>query len=164
MASQLQKASTMRTRLACFLTVASLALPSLAQAQELPSLVPSIPLDGASSASATTAEKPATEWNSPALAVTGTVVAGLGVAATTVGAFIYLNDECADDDAGLYPCMNFGEVIGGITMLGGGGLILIGAPMIVAGAWQVESKDRGIPPTTAELKLGPARADLAIAF
>lgn len=157
----------MRTLLASFTVAAlacSIALPSVAHADELPVLAPTqgFAFDTAPTPEAT----PQKEWNSPALAVTGSVLAGLGTAAIITGGVLYGSDDCREvDDAALpVPCMYFGETIGGITMLGGGALVLVGAPMIVAGAWQVESDDRGIPPTTAELKVGPARADVVVSF
>ncbi len=158
----------MRTLSASFLTLAALAascilLPSVAHADELPVLAPT---QSFSFETAPVRAEPAKEWNSPALAVTGSVIAGLGSAAIVTGAVIYGNDDCREVDSPTFPvpCMHFGQAIGGITMLAGGGLVLIGAPMIVAGAWQVESDDRGIPPTTAELQVGPARADVVMTW
>ena len=49
-------------------------------------------------------------------------------------------------------------------MLVGGGFILVGTPLIVAGSWQVEASREGAPPTTAELRIGAARADVAVTF
>jgi len=161
----------MRKLFASFLLFASIVAPSLAHADELPTLVPmrSIPLTSEPAA------EPQREWNSPALAVTGSIVAGLGIAATITGAVIYADDPCTGDDTGsatgsittigLPACgMGFGQAAGGITMLGGAGLVLIGTPLIVAGAWQVDSDDAGVPPTTAKLSVGPARADFAVTF
>ncbi len=145
------------------LAAASIVVPSVAQADELPLLAPT---QGFSFETAPVSAEPAKEWNSPALAVTGSVIAGFGTATIITGAAIYAGDDCREvDDSTLpAPCMHYGEAIGGITMLAGGGLVLLGAPMIVAGAWQVESDDRGIPPTTAELQVGPSRADLVMTW
>ena len=54
--------------------------------------------------------------------------------------------------------------VGAYAMLVGGGFILVGTPLIVAGSWQVEASREGAPPTTAELRIGAARADVAVTF
>ncbi len=166
-APTLQSTFRMHKPFASFLLTASLVAPSLAHADELPTLVPmrSIPL------STESAVEPQTEWNSPALAVIGSVVAGLGIAATVTGAAFYAGDPCTGDSSGatsafgLPQCgMGFGQAVGGVTMLGGAGLILLGTPLIVAGAWQVDSDSPGAAPTTARLEVGPARAEFAVTF
>lgn len=108
------------------------------------------------------AAEAATEMNSVPLFVVGTSLAGLGAAAVVTGAVIYGDDDCATTESALYPCMNIGQAIGGITMGAGGILALVATPLIVAGAWQIGSDHA--PPTTATLILGPARADLGVTF
>jgi hypothetical protein len=147
----------MRTSLASFLAAAAgVLVASAAQAQERP-------LEVGAPAAHAPAEQP-TEMNSVPLFVTGTSLAAVGVASVITGAAFYGNDPCtgAANDA---TCgMGFGRFLG-LTMMGGGGLLaLAGAPLIVAGAWQVESEDVGVPPTTAELRVGAGRAELDVRF
>jgi hypothetical protein len=141
---------------------ATLALPANAHAQE--PLFAALP-PGAPPAEETT---PTTEMNSPALFVTGTVIAGLGLGTAAVGAAIYADDPPCDQGAtaGLVPAcgMQINRFFGLAMMGGGAGLALIGAPMIVAGAWQVDAEDQGVPPTTAELRVGATRADFTVSF
>ncbi len=132
-----------------------LALPSTAAAQELGPALAAPP--------APVADAP-TEVSSPALLVTGTVLGGLGVGAIATGAGFWAADPCSQDTPEGQCGMGFGRLAGMFMMGGGGLLVLTGAPMIVAGAWQVPSDDRGVPPTTAEVRLGAGRAELGVTF
>lgn len=147
----------MRPLLASFALAASLVVASTASAQERPldtGAPPPVDLGGD------------TEMNSVPLFVTGTSLAAVGTGSIVAGAVIFGNDtgECATIAAGAYPCsMGFGQLIGGLMMGGGGLLALAGAPMIIAGAWQVEGDD-GSPEATATLGLGAGHARLDVTF
>ncbi len=153
----------MRPSFATFFAVPVLALSILtsltvgeAQAQERP-------IDAAAPAAVAPAEGE-TEMNSVPLFVAGTSLATVGVASVMAGATFYGNDPCTGAANEATCGMGFGRFLG-LAMMGGGGLLaLAGAPMIVAGAWRVESEDAGVPPTTAELRVGPARAELGVTF
>jgi uncharacterized membrane protein YedE/YeeE len=120
-----------------------------------------------SPASVAPAEAPdETEWNSPALAITGSVFATIGLASVITGAAFIAhdaeqNEECPTDQ----PCgMGFGGLFGMIGVAGGGLFILAGVPMIVAGAWQVPSDDAGEPPATVQLRAGAGRIEVLGTF
>jgi hypothetical protein len=106
------------------------------------------------------------EWNSPALAVTGIVLAGTGSLTTTIGSFVA---RAADERCVVGPRRTVceegdGAVAGPVLVAAGATLLLAGIPMIVAGAWQVPSRERRVPPTTAELRVGAARGELVVTF
>lgn len=154
MASRMQSVKSMRLGFASSTLAAALALSSTAAAQDiLPAAAPP----------PTAAESP-TEANSPALLVTGTVLGVLGVGAIGTGAAFWAGDPCSQDTPEGQCGMGFGRLAGMFLMGGGGLLVLTGTPMIVAGAWQVPSEDRGVPPTTAELRVGAGRAELGVTF
>jgi hypothetical protein len=121
--------------------------------------------DEASSSSETDATG-TTKWNSPALGVTGIALAGSGALAVTFGALMAArpSEMCVVDNDDTRCELGPERAIGGVMIAGGGVLLLAGVPMIVAGAWQVPSDERGVPPTTAELRVGASRADLAVSF
>lgn len=107
----------------------------------------------------------ATEANSPGLLVAGIVVGGYGVVSAVISAVaIGTTGACGCAESGDYECDMTGCRIGAAHIFAGPVLLLGSIPMIVGGAWQVPSDDRGIPPTTAEVRVGPGNTSLAVTF
>jgi hypothetical protein len=152
------RASAMRLVPASFLLLSSLFVAAAAGAQERP-------IETAAPPATAPTDRP-TEMNSAPLLVTGTVLAGAGTISVVSGAILFANDPCSGDDHGPDgSCgMGFGRLMGLVLMGGGGAMALAGAPMIVAGAWQVPADDGGAPEATAALRLGVGHARLDVTF
>lgn len=116
--------------------------------------------------SSTSSDTGATEWNSPTLGATGIALAGTGALAVTFGAMMVASPggRCVIGPEKTECEEGPGVLAGGLTIAGGSALVLAGVPMIVAGAWQVPSEQRGVPATTAELRVGAGRGELAVTF
>lgn len=82
------------------------------------------------------------------------------------GAVVFASDPCSSGErAPDGSCgMGFGRLFGLLLMGGGGAMALVGAPLIVAGAWQVPADDAGPPAATATLGLGAGHARLDVSF
>jgi len=111
------------------------------------------------------AAEPKTEMNSPALLVTGIAVGGYGLTSAVISA-VAIGETGACGCTAVYPndCDMTGCKIGIAHIFAGPVLVLGAIPMIVAGAWEIPSSDRGVPPTTAEVRVGPGNTSVAVTF
>jgi hypothetical protein len=103
--------------------------------------------------------------NSPGLLVAGIAVGGYGLTSAVISAVaIWQTGACGCTALEGNDCDMAGCYIGVGHIYAGPVLLLGSIPMIIAGAWQVPSDDRGIPATTAEVRVGPGNTSLAVTF
>jgi hypothetical protein len=100
-----------------------------------------------------------TRWNSPAMAITGSVLAGIGLAQAGVGVALLATNS--HDEGG----MGVRSGLGGLALLGGGLFVAAGTPLIVAGAWQIPagSGAAALAPA-ARLRVGAGSVELSGTF
>jgi hypothetical protein len=54
--------------------------------------------------------------------------------------------------------------LGVASMIHGGLMMAVGIPLFAAGAYQIPKKGSAEPPRTAEVRVGPSRADLMMTW
>jgi hypothetical protein len=126
--------TSFRIAFAYLVATSSILVPSLASAQHA--------VVQRSGVERTGSEHAPRRRYSPALIVVGSVVSGLGVAALAAGAAFYASQptlvDCACD--GPCYCAENEKTAGVATMVAGGGVALIGIPLIVVGALKVPAE------------------------
>lgn len=105
-----------------------------------------------------------TKWRSPAMAITGGALTLAGTANAVIGGVLYATDDCRD--GGSWGCMfDMTSAMGVASMIHGGLMIAVGVPLFLVGSQDVPAGAEQAPPSrTAELRVGPSRADVVMTW